>query len=170
MNLKIEETTMEVTNINTKTENHGDEVILATDVDVSVNLPVEFLAKFSDTDKDWAKTWKTLLWNKDGEITGHCLSNIEFHHEFKDHTVLIRDEDGETMELEKAKIRKFRAEPLPGYRVNLKFQMRVYPDKVQNGELTALQKQETDIEVMESPQADMFENAQQTEERSALNS
>lgn len=158
MNLEINEMTMEVTNINTGTENHGDEVVLATDISLLANLPVEALSKFSDTDKDWEKIWKSLLWNKKGEITGHCLSHIEFQHEFVEHIVRIHDEDGNVMEFSEARIRKFMAVPLPGYRISLKFQARVHPDKRQNGELTALQKEDTNVEIIGSPQGDLLQD------------
>jgi len=157
MNLEINEMTMEVTNINTGVENHRDETVLATDISLSANLPVDALSKFSDTDKDWAKVWKSLLWNNKGEITGHCLSHIEFQHEFTDHTVRIQDEDSNTMEFASARVRKFTAAPLPGYRINLKFQVRVHPDKRENGELTALQKEDTAVEIIGSPQGDLLQ-------------
>ncbi len=52
MNLEISRTMMYMTNVNPKTENHGEEKVLATYVDLSANMPVEVLAKFSDNDQD----------------------------------------------------------------------------------------------------------------------
>lgn len=157
MNLEIENMEMKVTNVNTKTENHGDEIVLATDISLMANMPVEALSKFSEADKDWAKQWRALIWNDKGEITGHCLSHLGFHHEFSEHTVKIMDEEQKIMEFHDVRVNNFAAEPMPGYRVNLKFQLRVHPSKHQNGELTALQKTITDVEILGSPQGDMFE-------------
>lgn len=155
MNLEINSMAMSVNNVNTTTESHGTEQVLATDISITANLPVEALAKFSETDQNWADKWKKILWNKEGEITGHCLKHLEFHHEYKDHILNIDDEDEHTMVFEKVKISKFQAEPLPGHRINLKFQVRVHPNKQQNGELTALQKQETVAQIIKSPQGDL---------------
>lgn len=160
MNLSIPEMTMDVTNINPSTENHGDEIKMATDISLRANMAVDILSKFSDNDKDWASTWKKLLWNKDGEITGHCLDSFEFKHEFKEHTFRIADEDGNLMEFNDTKISKFVARPVPGHRIELTFQARVHPNKKQNGELTALQKTETTVEILESPQGDMLQEGE----------
>lgn len=155
MNLEISKMTMKVTNVNTTTETHGTEQVLATDISLLANLPVEDLEKFSETDKGWAKKWENLLWNKEGEITGHCLKYLGFDHEYKDHILIIEDEEEETMEFNDVKINKFQAEPLPGKRINLTFQVRVHPSKQQNGELTALQKQDTEVQIIKSPQEDL---------------
>lgn len=158
MNLQINTMTMTVTNINPTTENHGGEDVLATDISLLANMPSELLAKFSDSEKDWGNKWKGLLWNKEGEITGHCLKHLEFHHEYKDHILRIQDDEENVMEFTKVKIQKFQAEPVPGHRINLKFQIRVHPTKRENGELTALQKQQTTVEILPSPQGDLLQD------------
>ena len=157
MNIQIEEDEMTVKNYNGTTEKRGNDDVLATDLNLSVNKPVDFLGKFSESDKDWPKIWKSLLWNDKGEITGHGLKHIEFNQEFSGHRITVRDEEEKEMVFEDCKVKKFHAEPLPGFRIDLKFQIRLYPTKQQNGELSALQNRTTGVAIMGSPQGDMLQ-------------
>lgn len=132
MYIKTEGATAEVTNWNPRTEKHGEERVMAGDVDIRVDQPVEILEQIVVDKADFRK----LLYKNNGELRALCLKPLQFHREFKAMELIFFDEDVNiVLKVYAKKVKGLVAEIEAGYRVKLKFQAQVEVNEDESGEL-----------------------------------
>ncbi len=118
-----------MTSGNPRKERHGKEDgVLALDLDFACEVEAEILDQLALGDEfDWGS-----LYDKDGQVKNIGLKHIAFGREFEEHELLIEIGD-RTFEFRDALIKKFRAEPIFGNRIMLKFQAQLHPDEADVG-------------------------------------
>ncbi len=136
MHIKTEGATAKITNWNPRTERHGEQEIMAGDIDIRTNQPVEVLEQIVVDKADF----KTFLYKNNGEVKAFCLKPFQFHREFKDMELAFLNEDDEVMlSVHASKVRNFVAEVEAGHRVILKFQAQIEVDRDESGEIHELE-------------------------------
>jgi hypothetical protein len=110
-----------VLNWNQRTENHGEEQELASDLSLVVSVPCQVLSDISES-----IPWENMLWNGEGMVLDLKFSKIRFDMRYENYKLILYAEGSETSFTE-VRLRKFVAIPKDGRRVELKFQAQLHP-------------------------------------------
>jgi hypothetical protein len=121
----------EVTNWNPRTEKHGEEKIMAGDISIRVNLPVEILSEIAVDKVDFRK----FMYKGDGELKSLCLEPLKFHREFDDMEMTLELGEDNVLSLAAEKVKDLVAKVEAGYRVTLSLKVQVQVDERASGEL-----------------------------------
>lgn len=131
MNLDIR-TEVKITNYNPRTEGNGDELVMAGDLKVEMNVPLDVLEQIP-VDK---VGFKKLMYKDSGDLKGVCFDSIAFHREYNDVDVALVSEQWEDpIKLFNCTIKKINATFLPGFRATLRVTVQMHPDTEMSGEL-----------------------------------
>jgi len=148
----------EVTKYNPRKELHGDEGVMAGDINITANLPVSVLSLIAVDEFDF----EAVLYNDNEELKQLCFNRLDFFREFDDMRLeLTLDEDTDPIIMNNVKIKKLSAELLPGKRVDLSFQAQMHPNEEESGELhVSMLKAGVRVSVSnQSGQSDIEDNA-----------
>ena len=138
MHIKTEGATAKITNWNPRTERHGEEEVMAGDIDIVTNQPVEVLGDIAVDLVDW----RGFLYKDSGEVRSLCLEPLRFHREFTEMELAFlaaNEDDDVVLSVHVNKVKKIVAEIENGYRVNLKFQAQVEVDRDESGAIHELE-------------------------------
>jgi hypothetical protein len=122
MPFKLKKTSAQVKNWNPRVENHGDEPMLASDVTFLISAPAGILAEIAGEDG----IFDSLLWNADGMVRDLKFSAIAFDISYEAYKITLFANGGETT-FGDIHMRKFKAYPKDGRRIELKFQVQIHP-------------------------------------------
>ena len=127
MNLSIPEIIAELTHLNTRTEKHGDEEVLANDLSISVILPAQETLKqlcVGDSEK-----LIEAFWTEDGKAREPTIAAIKLNHSLKDHQMKISVGIEEAITFEETKLDGFSWTPQNGHTLKLKFKAKTVTDE-----------------------------------------
>ena len=151
-----------VTKYNPRRELHGDEGVLAGDIDVTVNLPIEALDQITVDESNF----KAMLYKEHGDPKQLCLKKLEFFREFADMRIELAlgpEPEREKIVLNEVKIKKFVADVLPRHRVDLSFQVQLHPNERESGELHSVYVREA-VGINVTPGSGQLDIENKTEE------
>lgn len=156
--IKLNKQYATATNLNIRIEKHGDEKVIALDVDFKMLVKVGWLNKLAiDTESDY----DSLMFETNGEVKLTSIGKIEFTSEFEEHGFIVTmdNKNKKTITLEDVTIKKFRAIPEFGHKVTVKFQVQCHPTGAQHDFLRNLATKEgAFIKITQPAQGDLLEN------------
>lgn len=133
MQIHTDDYTGEVKKWNARTERHGDERVMAGDIGVVVNVPIDTVEQVPVDKVDFKK----IFYKGDGALKATCLDKLTFHREYEDMTLKLTFEDDSELNLHAERVKKIVAELQPGYRALLSFQVQITVDEGESGAIHA---------------------------------
>jgi hypothetical protein len=127
MNLSIPEIIAELTRLNTRTEKHGDEEVLANDLSISVILPAQETLKQLCVGE--SQKLVEAFWTEDGKAREPTIAAIKLNHSLKDHRLKISVGIEEAITFEETKLDGFSWTPQNGHTLKLKFKAKTVTDE-----------------------------------------
>lgn len=131
MQIILDELDAAVTNINLRREKHGDDRVIAVDLNVTVEVSPKVLDQLSANTEE---SFEKILYSDNGNLKQSTLDKLEFNTEFENHVVKLNSralEDDYAKEFDDAKLVKFKAIPKNGHIISLTFQIQLHPSEDQ---------------------------------------
>jgi len=155
MQLLLEEIEGKATNVNLRREKHGDDRVVAIDVNFVLEVSPAILDQLSaNTEEKFEK----ILYSENGNLKQSTLDGMNFNTEFDNHVVILNSsiDENYAKEFDDAKLCKFKASPRNGHIIDLSFQVQLHPSEEQIHWLTDGYVRELwTIEVKGSKQMDL---------------
>ncbi len=114
-----------VTNVNPRTENHGESVVVACDLNVDGIVDGEVLDQISAAG---FAPFRGFLWDDSGRARSLGLSQLRFEGGFDDQAVTLTRADDAAIDLHDVRVRRFRARPLDERKIELSLQLQFGAD------------------------------------------
>ena len=148
-------------NINCKTEMHGDKKKIRYDLSMTATIGLKVLKQLAASNKD-APDYQKTLFDSEGKPKDTGFNEYKgSSREFEDHMFVVSKPSGELAFITKS-IDKFTFRPTAGEMVDLSFQVHICPhDKDAHWELQMLQLHEHDIRIERPQQMDVEEKSVQ---------
>ena len=159
LQLALEETGCNVTNVNNRTEKHGDdERVIGMDVDLTLTADVGIMKCFA-LDEEEPPDWGSLLFDGKGVPRPLGIKPIQLTREFEDHRVVftyISKGKKTTRTVTECKIKKVRIAPEFMRKLDMKLQIQLHPQNEGTaGWLVQMMVNEPTVEIS-CPQIDAF--------------
>ena len=163
-NFKMKKTSSILKSVNPRKENHGEDLVLATDLKLQVVMPGSILTEITDT----KAAWDFFCWDKSSEeVRPNGVDHFALEARFDDHVLHIFVGD-KTMTFEGVTLKKFKAKPIDGKRVEMTFQAQIYPVKDQIAMLANVLMEQIKIKIDEPRQQDLVKDSEnKTEDEDA---
>ena len=157
---KMKKTNSILKDVNPRKENHGENLVLATDLKLLVVMPGSILTEITDT----KAAWEFFCWDQSTEeVRPNGVDHFALEARFDDHVLNIFIGD-KAMTFEGVTLKKFKAKPIDGKRVEMTFQAQIYPVKDQIAMLANVLMEQIKIKIDPPRQQDLVENAAKKEE------
>ena len=157
---KMKKTNAILKDANPRKENHGEELVLATDLKLQIVMPGNILTELTDT----KAAWEFFCWDQSTEeVRPNGVDHFALSARFDTHVLHVSIGD-KTMTFEDVTLKKFKAKPIDGKRVEMTFQAQIYPQKAQLAELAEMIMEQVKIKIDQPRQQDLVENAAKKEE------
>ena len=161
---KMKKTNAILKDANPRKENHGEELVLATDLKLQVVMPGNILTELTDT----KAAWEFFCWDQSTEeVRPNGVDHFALEARFDDHVLNIFIGD-KAMTFEGVTLKKFKAKPIDGKRVEMTFQAQIYPVKDQIAMLANVLMEQIKIKIDEPRQQDLVKDSEnKTEDEDA---
>ncbi len=148
--------TATITSMNIDDESKGKQAKRRVDLDMTAVVDPEVLKQMAVVAED-APDYQGMLFTTDGKQKATGQKKEEFDREFTEHVFTIHMPSSDKV-FHTKKLRKFSYMPAPNSKVNLSFQVQVYPDTADElWELTKYKGAGIDISIERPPQKDVEE-------------
>ena len=154
---KMNKTNAILKGVNPRKENHGDQLVLATDLSLQVVMPGSILTELTDTNA----AWEFFCWDQSTEeVRPNGVDHFALEAHFDAHVLYVSIGD-KTMAFDDATLKKFKVKPIDGKRIELMFQAQIYPQKNQLSELAEVMMEQVKIKIDVPRQQDIVEEAKE---------
>ena len=161
---KMKKTNAILKDANPRKENHGEDLVLATDLNLQGLKRGNMLTELTDT----KAAWEFFCWDQSTEeVRPNGVDHFALSARFDAHVLHVSVGD-KTMTFEDVTLKKFKAKPIDGKRVELTFQAQIYPLKAQLAELAEMIQEQIKVKIDPPRQQDIVESAaKKTEDEEA---
>jgi hypothetical protein len=150
---KMKKTNAILKDANPRKEFNGDEKVLATDLSLQIVMPGSILTELTDT----KAAWEFFCWDQSTEeVRPNGMDHFALSAHFDAHVLHVSIGD-KTMTFEDVTLKKFKAKPIDGKRVEMTFQAQVYPTKGQLADLAEMMMEQVKIKIDAPRQRDLVE-------------
>ena len=157
---KMKKTSAILKNMNPRKENHGEDLVLATDLKLQVVMPGSIMDELTDT----KAAWEFFCWDQSTEeVRPNGVDHFALSAQFDAHVLHVSIGE-KTMTFDDVTIKKFKAKPIDGKRVELTFQAQIYPQKNQLAELAEMIMEQVKIKIDTPRQKDLVEEINKKKE------
>jgi hypothetical protein len=149
--------------VNPRKENHGDELKLAADLKLEVVLPFTVLHELTSTDVPW----EFFCWDKSTEeVRPMGIDHFALDTKLDDHVIHLTIGEN-VITFDGVTLKKFRAKPIDGKRVELSFQAQIYPVKDHLAMLGEVLMEQVKVKIDPPRQQDLLETKKETADADA---
>jgi hypothetical protein len=162
MHLNIPEIIAQLDHINTRSEKHGEEDVLACDLNISVVMSAHDMLEQLCIGNP--QPLLDAFWDAKGQASEPTISAIKLNHKLKDHTFKISIGIDDAITCEEVTLKRFSWIPENGHTMKLKFQVGMTPDEEDFAHIASGLKKNVQITVIPPAQMDIEEMESQEEE------
>lgn len=154
---KMKKTNAILKDVNPRKENHGEDLVLAADLNLQVVMPGSILMQLTNLEA----AWEFFCWDASTEeVRPNGVDHFVLQSRFDAHVLLVTIND-KTMVFDDVTLKKFKVNPIDGKRVELTFQAQIYPKKNQIAELVEAMMEQVKIKIDTPRQQDLVEEAKE---------
>lgn len=154
---KMKKTNALLKDVNPRKENHGEDLVLAADLNLQVVMPSSTLIELTNIEA----AWEYFCWDiSTKEVRPNGVDHFVLQSRFDAHVLLVTIGD-KTMVFDDVTLKKFKVNPIHGMRVELTFQAQIYPEKNQIAELVEAMMEQVKIKIDTPRQQDLVEDAKE---------